>query len=177
MRFITKFCKGINYLSLLGDILIKKLSLHKNIVMNKLIRTIIIYLLSIALQIVSFLLSKNKVEVYNKRVEQHNASIVPPTLWERIIGKKPVPEQSVFDSSLGWFTIDKWENFDIKYYNTTELISFVVLFTITALTYIFLSGEMVSKNYPILRVVTFILSLLSGYVIFYEIIAIITVYI
>lgn len=151
----------------------KKLFLHKNIVMSKLIRTIIIYLSSIALQIASFLLSKNNVEAYNKLVEQHNASIPSLTWWQRIIGKKPVPEQSVFDSSLGWFTIDKWGDFDIKYYDITELISFIALFTITALAYYYLSGENIRKNHTELRTISFILSLLSGYVILYEVVAIV----
>ena len=139
----------------------KKLFLHKNIVMSKLIRTIIIYLSSIALQIASFLLSKNNVEAYNKLVEQHNASIPSLTWWQRIIGKKPVPEQSVFDSSLGWFTIDKWGDFDIKYYDITEL------------AYYYLSGENIRKNHTELRTISFILSLLSGYVILYEVVAIV----
>lgn len=141
--------------------------------MSKLKRTIVVYLSGTALQIACFLLSKNNVEAYNKLVEQHNASIPSLTWWQRIIGKKPVPEQSVFDSSLGWFTIDKWGDFDIKYYDITELISFIALFTITALAYYYFSGENIRKNHTELRTISFILSLLSGYVILYEVVAIV----
>lgn len=152
----------------------KKLSLQqKKEIMSKLKRTFVVYLSGTVLQIVSFLLSKNNVEAYNKLVEQHNASIPSLTWWQKIVGKKTVPEQTVFDSSLGWFTIDKWGDFDIKYYDITELISFIALFTITAFAYYYLSGENIRKYHTGLRAISFILSLLSGYVILYEVIAIV----
>lgn len=123
--------------------------------MSKFIRAKITYLLGLALQVLCFLLGKNSVE------ENGN--------WlKRILGIKPD-----FEPSSEWFTIVDWKGFDFVYYDSTELIAFIVLFTITAFSYIYLSGENIRKNHPMLRAIPFILSLLSGYVILYEIIAIV----
>ena len=140
--------------------------------MVKQIRTIVAYLMGIALQITCFLLGKNDVEDYNKDVAQYNASIPELAWWQRFIGEKPLPRKQDFDSSSGWFTVDEWADFEIMYYGVAELRGFIVLFTFTALAYLYLSGERIRKNHTILRVFSLVLSLLSAYVILYEIIAI-----
>lgn len=131
----------------------KKNYLCKKKLMDKLTKTIITYLSSIALQVLCFFMGRNSQEEYR-------------SWFKRILSIK-----QNFNPSTEWFTIVDWKGFDFVYYDSAELTAFIALFSITALSYISFSGENIRKNYPLLRVIPFIFSLLSGYVILYEIIA------
>lgn len=140
--------------------------------MNKLARTIIIFLSSIILQIFCFFKGKRFVMEYNASVMKYNESIQEPTWWKRVFkGEVPKPLKEKLDPTSEWFAIDKWNSFNFSYYDTTELMTYMVLFTITALFYLALTGKNIRRTSLILRTMPFVLSIASGYVILYEIIA------
>jgi|GEM_PF-6243945 len=124
--------------------------------MDKFTKTVVSYLSSVALQFVCFFLGRNSLKIYNDSLQYK--------YWIKIFR----PKKPEIIPSSEWFTLDNWSSFKVIYYDFKEFVMFFLLFTITALCYLSLK-----KEHTLSKTITFILSLLSGYVILYEIIAIV----
>ena len=138
--------------------------------MDKFTRTIIAYLASISLQIVCFVSARISVLKFNNFVNEHNNRVreAKESFWKRVFTKID-PEQTEYAPISEWFAIDNWTGFKVDSYDLTELVAFIVLFTLTALVYIV--DKNLKGSHPMLRTCSLLFSLLSGYVILYEIIA------
>lgn len=129
--------------------------------MDKFTRTITLYLSSIVLQILCFFIGKHSINEYNS----DNIS----KIWIRLF--KPSKPEIV--PSKEWFSFDNWSTFNIIYYDSKELIVYLMLFTFTALSYLTLSDSNISKYIYLFRFISIGLSLLSGYLISYEVISLV----
>lgn len=129
--------------------------------MKKNTRTIIVYSLAIFLQILCFHLGSNSLKLYNDSSRFK--------YWMKIFR----PSKPEIVPSSEWFSLDNWSAFKVIYYDSKELVMFIILFTITFLCYLAFTTKVVKNDYKYLRPISLILSLLSGYIVLYEIIAIV----
>lgn len=130
--------------------------------MDKFTKTIIFYLLSVALQFVCFFLGRNSLKLYNEPFRYK--------YWIKIFR----PKKPDIVPSSEWFALDNWSSFKVIYYDSKELLMFIMLFTFTALGCLMFATENVKRTYPTLsKRIPLILSLLSGYVVLYEVVAVV----
>ena len=129
---------------------------------RRLRRTTVAYLLVTFLQVVCFLLGRNSLKLYNDSFQYK--------YWIKIFR----PKKTEIIPSSEWFALDNWNSFKVIYYDSKELVMFIMLFTITALGYLIFTTENVKHTHPFLsKIIPLILSLLSGYVVLYEVIAVV----